>query len=261
MRCCPCFSHVSSLKAPSPRALDPRPKAWRNARERLNQKVFHVARHAATEPNATCSMHGMHGSTLVYISIHNSRTRARRVRSTRALGGSGNSRNLEKTEVGATVASKTLEDGPRRPQDALKSSQEASRRPQERSKGPQDAFKSTPRRFKTAPRALKKPQDGPKSVPRGVKTAPRAFQEASRRPKSAPDGLKTAPRALQEASRRLKASSSLCEATRRHSKCAFKITFEEDVRRSVRSSCSFPLSSIRQAAGQPAPCILCTGSL
>ena len=36
MRCCPCFSHVSSLKAPSPRALDPRPKAWRNARERLN---------------------------------------------------------------------------------------------------------------------------------------------------------------------------------------------------------------------------------
>ena len=64
MRCCPCFSHVSSLKAPSPRALDPRPKAWRHARERLNQKVFHVARHAATEPNATCSMHGMHGSTL-----------------------------------------------------------------------------------------------------------------------------------------------------------------------------------------------------
>ena len=37
MRCCPCFSHVSSLKAPSPRALDPRPKAWRNARERLNK--------------------------------------------------------------------------------------------------------------------------------------------------------------------------------------------------------------------------------
>ena len=34
MRCCPCFSHASSLKAPSPRALDPRPKAWRNARER-----------------------------------------------------------------------------------------------------------------------------------------------------------------------------------------------------------------------------------
>ena len=39
-RCCPCFSHVSSLKAPSPRALDPRPKAWRNARERLNNQLL-----------------------------------------------------------------------------------------------------------------------------------------------------------------------------------------------------------------------------
>jgi len=34
MRCCPHVGHVSSLKAPSPRALDPRPQAWRNARER-----------------------------------------------------------------------------------------------------------------------------------------------------------------------------------------------------------------------------------
>ena len=39
MRCCPCFSHVSSLKAPSPRALDPRPKAWRNARELLRAEL------------------------------------------------------------------------------------------------------------------------------------------------------------------------------------------------------------------------------
>ena len=32
MRCCPHVGHVSSLKAPSPRALDPRPQARRNAR-------------------------------------------------------------------------------------------------------------------------------------------------------------------------------------------------------------------------------------
>ena len=36
MRCCHDVGHVSSLKAPSPRALDPRPQARRNARERLN---------------------------------------------------------------------------------------------------------------------------------------------------------------------------------------------------------------------------------
>ena len=35
-RCCRHVGHISSLKAASPRALDPRPKAWRNARERLN---------------------------------------------------------------------------------------------------------------------------------------------------------------------------------------------------------------------------------
>ena len=126
-------------------------------------------------------------------------------------------------------ASRRLQEHSKTLQDGSKSAQEASRRPQERSK---------------------RRQDGAKSVPRGLET-----------PQERSTWLKTAPRALQEASRRLKASSSLCEATRRHSKCAFKITFEEDVRRSVRSSCSFPLSSIGQAAGQPAPCILCTGSL
>ena len=36
MRCCHHVGHVSSLKAPSPRALDPRSQARRNARERLN---------------------------------------------------------------------------------------------------------------------------------------------------------------------------------------------------------------------------------
>ena len=40
MQCCHHVGHVSSLKAPSPRALDPRPKAWRNARERLNEKTY-----------------------------------------------------------------------------------------------------------------------------------------------------------------------------------------------------------------------------
>ena len=35
-RCCYHVGHVSSLKAPLPRALDPRSQAWRNARERLN---------------------------------------------------------------------------------------------------------------------------------------------------------------------------------------------------------------------------------
>ena len=40
MRCCPRFSHVSSLKAPSARALDPRPKARRNARERSAAPCF-----------------------------------------------------------------------------------------------------------------------------------------------------------------------------------------------------------------------------
>ena len=34
MRCCHHVGYVSSLKAPSPRALDPRSQAWRNARER-----------------------------------------------------------------------------------------------------------------------------------------------------------------------------------------------------------------------------------
>ena len=38
MPCCHHVGHVSSLKAPSPRALDPRPQAWRNARERLNKE-------------------------------------------------------------------------------------------------------------------------------------------------------------------------------------------------------------------------------
>ena len=36
MRCCHQVGHVSLLKAPSPRALEPRPQAQRNARERLN---------------------------------------------------------------------------------------------------------------------------------------------------------------------------------------------------------------------------------
>ena len=36
-RFCHHVGHFSSLKASSPRALDPRPQAWRNARERLNQ--------------------------------------------------------------------------------------------------------------------------------------------------------------------------------------------------------------------------------
>ena len=146
-------------------------------------------------------------------------------------------------------------------ENSLRRPQEASRRPQELPRG----FKTPSRPLQGASRRLQKHsktlQDGSKSVPRGVKTAPRAFQEASRRPKSAPDCLKTGPRSLQEASKLRDGSSSLCEATRRHSKCAFKITFEEDVRRSVQSSCSFPLSSIPQAAGQLAPCILCTGSL
>ena len=61
------------------------------------------------------------------------------------------SSKVEKTEVGATVASKMLYEGLRRPQDALKSSQEASRRPQERSKGSPDATKSTSRGSRTLP--------------------------------------------------------------------------------------------------------------
>ena len=41
-RCCHHVGHVSSLKAASPRALDPRPKAWRNARERLTINMMAV---------------------------------------------------------------------------------------------------------------------------------------------------------------------------------------------------------------------------
>ena len=36
-RCCHHVVHFSSLKASSPRALDPMSQAWRNARERLNK--------------------------------------------------------------------------------------------------------------------------------------------------------------------------------------------------------------------------------
>ena len=50
------------------------------------------------------------------------------------------SRKLEKTEVGATVASRAL--------------QEPSRRPEERSKSPRDDPKSALRAIKTAPRAF-----------------------------------------------------------------------------------------------------------
>ena len=46
MRCCHHVGHVSSLKAPSPRALDPTSQAWRNARERLNpaQRFWRASR-------------------------------------------------------------------------------------------------------------------------------------------------------------------------------------------------------------------------
>ena len=40
IRCCHHVGHVSSLRAPSPRALDPRPQARRNARERSAAPCF-----------------------------------------------------------------------------------------------------------------------------------------------------------------------------------------------------------------------------
>ena len=55
-RCCHHVGHVSSLKAASPRALDPRPKAWRNARERLNNSFRHETSMLPRTPGA-CQQH------------------------------------------------------------------------------------------------------------------------------------------------------------------------------------------------------------
>jgi len=57
MPCCHHVGHVSSLKAPSPRALDPRPQAWRNARERLNLSKW-WDRKAQLEASACVMLYG-----------------------------------------------------------------------------------------------------------------------------------------------------------------------------------------------------------
>ena len=128
----------------------------------------------------------------------------------------------------------------------------------------QDGPKSAPRGLKTAPRALEDASRRLQERSRGLKTASRSLQEASRRPqerskspREAPIALQDVSRRPQERSKRLRGSSKphLAYAKRLGSKCAFKIAFEEAVRKSARRSCSIPLNSDQQASGQPAPCI------
>ena len=106
-----------------------------------------------------------------YISIHNSRTRARSFRSSRGFWGSGTRQNSRKPwsePLWPRERSKSLQDGPKSAPRAFETAsralQEASRRPQERSKSPRDGPKSAPRRVKMAPRGVRacsKPLTGP----------------------------------------------------------------------------------------------------
>ena len=178
------------------------------------------------------------------------------------------SKNLEKTEVGATLGPRHRCSGPTsapggfetaqersgRLQDGPGALRQASRRPQERSGRLQDGSKSAPGGLKTAPTALRQARDGFKSALGGLKTASRAFQEAQDVPKSALGGFETTRQAFQflkvgvssrapalflEAAQRV--SSSLLELLRhlRIGSASPKVGF----RRYFQRSCASPLSS------------------
>ena len=156
-------------------------------------------------------------------------------------------KNIEKTEVGATGASKTLRTAPRAFRTAPRALREASRRPQERSKRLQDAPNSAPSCLKTAPRALQEAQDGPKSAPRGFKTAPRALREPLRLFQAACEPARSCQRPFGLYS---KPPEGLFEHLLKSS-ASLKVS----VQKSSRRSCSIPPSSNQHASRQLAPCM------
>ena len=203
---------------------------------------------------------------------------------------------MEKTEVGATWASRSLLQSHWSLDTAPRTLLEAPRRLQELSGRLQDGPKSAPGVPKTAPRALR---DGSKSAPGGSKTPQELSGRLQDGPKSAPggsrrlrersgklqDGFKSnpgAPRALWEASRRRTQAFKLFKvgvssiAPSHHLEAfiephqAYLNSFERlridsaspkvSVQKSNRRSCSTPLSSSEQASGQLAPCMAMHGS-
>ena len=179
------------------------------------------------------------------------------------------SKNLEKTEVGATLGPRHRCSGPTSAPGGFETAQERSGRPQdgsesapaglktapkERSGRLQDGSKSAPEGLKTASTALRQARDGFKSALGGLKTASRAFQEAQDVPKSALGVFETTRQAFQflkvgvssrapalflEAAQRV--SSSLLELLRhlRIGSASPKVGF----RRYFQRSCASPLSS------------------
>jgi len=112
------------------------------------------------------------------------------------------SKNLEKTEVGAT---KPRKNGLRRLwgfETAPRALREASRCLQKRSGRLQDGHKSAPGGSKTVPRALREAPRRLHERSGRLQDVPRALREASRRPEERSGRLKTAFRAFREASRR-----------------------------------------------------------
>ena len=157
------------------------------------------------------------------------------------------SKNLEKTEVGATLSLRIAQERSQRPQDAFKSApiglkttprafQEASGRPQECSNWPQDGSKSAQEASRRPQERSNWPQDGPKSAPRGLETPQERSRSLQDGPESSPAGFETAQSLFQ-----LMPSSS----------ASLEVCDQESVQRScsknVRRSCSFPLSSTEQA--------------
>ena len=110
-----------------------------------------------------------------------------------ALGGAPcllASRNLEKTEVGATLGPRHRCSGPTSAPGGFETAQERSGRPQDGSESAPAGLKTAPRALREAPGRLQersgRPQDGPNSAPAGS----RRLQERSGRPQ---DGFKSIP--------------------------------------------------------------------